>query len=91
MNRAETIDAVAEKANQTKAATKAVVDAFLETIADELAAGRSVDFVGFGSFKVKERAARTGHNPQTGKPVTIAAKRVPVFVAGKKLKDSTAG
>ncbi len=91
MNRAECIDALSEKTGQTKAATKAIVDAFLETISDELAAGRSVEFVGFGSFKTKERAARTGHNPQTGKPVAIAAKRVPVFVPGKKLKDSTAG
>jgi len=91
MNRAEFVDALAEKTGQTKAATKAVVDAFLETVSDELAAGRSVDFVGFGSFKTKERAARTSKNPQTGNPVAIPAKRVPVFAAGKKLKDSTAG
>lgn len=91
MNRAELVDALAEKTGQTKAVSKAFVDAFLEIVSDELAAARSVELVGFGSFKTKDRAARTGKNPQTGNPVAIPAKRVPVFVAGKKLKDSTAG
>ncbi len=85
MNKSEFIDAVAKKANGTKIATEVVVNAALETITEALAKGDSVQFVGFGTFGVTERKARTGRNPQTGKEIKIAAKKVVRFKAGAAL------
>lgn len=88
MNKSELIDAVAESADLPKAAAARAIDAMTESITGALKAGDSVALVGFGSFNVKDRAARTGRNPQTGAPIQIAAARVPSFKAGKALKDS---
>ncbi len=84
------INSVAEKADLTKKQATAAVDAVLGTIQDALAAGDSVGLIGFGSFEVKERAAREGRNPQTGAKIQIPAKKVPSFKAGKQLKDAVA-
>lgn len=88
MNKAELISAIASNADVSEAAAKRALDATLTAVAAELMAGGSVQLTGFGSFSVNERSARTGRNPQTGKPIEIAASRVPVFKAGKTLKDS---
>ena len=85
MNKTELIDAVAEKANASKAAAGAIVSAALEAITEAVAKGDSVQFIGFGTFSVQERAARTGRNPQTGKEMKIAAKKVVRFKAGAAL------
>lgn len=88
MNKAELIDAVAESADLPKASATRAVDAVLDTITAALNAGDTVALVGFGSFGVKARAARVGRNPQTGAAIDIKASNVPVFKAGKALKDS---
>jgi DNA-binding protein HU-beta len=88
VNKSELIDAVAESADLSKAAAARAVDAMTESITGALKSGDSVALVGFGSFNVKDRAARTGRNPQTGAPIQIAAAKVPSFKAGKALKDS---
>lgn len=88
MNKAELIDAVAESADLPKAAATRAVDALVDSISSALKAGDTVSLVGFGAFSVKERAARTGRNPQTGAAIDIKASRMPVFKAGKALKDS---
>lgn len=85
MNKTELIDAVAAKANASKAATAAVVGAAIEAITEAIAKGESVQFIGFGTFSVQERKARTGRNPQTGKEMKIAAKKVVRFKAGAAL------
>jgi DNA-binding protein HU-beta len=85
MNKTELIDAVAEKANASKAAAGAVIAAALEAITEAVAKGESVQFIGFGTFSVQERAARTGRNPHTGKEMKIAAKKVVRFKAGAAL------
>jgi nucleoid DNA-binding protein len=85
MNKSELIDAIATKANASKAATAVVLNATLEAIAEALANGDSVQLIGFGTFSVGERAARTGRNPQTGKEMKIAAKKVARFKAGAAL------
>jgi DNA-binding protein HU-beta len=72
----------------TKKQSAAAVDAMISAIKKALAKGDKVSLVGFGSFSVKKRAAREGRNPRTGKPLKIPAKKVPVFKAGKALKDS---
>ena len=90
MNKAELISAAAEKAGVSKKETEAVVSAVLDTISEALASGEKVQLVGFGSFEVKKRAARIGRNPQTKEPVEIPASVVPVFKAGKALKDAVA-
>ena len=72
----------------TKKEAAAAIDAVFDVVKDALAAGDKVSLVGFGSFSVKKRAAREGRNPRTGKPLKIAAKKVPVFKAGKALKDA---
>lgn len=86
MNKSELIDVVAETADLPKAAAARAIDAVTEAITNSLKAGESVALVGFGSFNVKNRAARIGRNPQTGAPIQIAAARVPSFKAGKALK-----
>ena len=90
MNKTELIAAVAEKTGMSKKDTEAVVSATLCAITDALKAEGKVQLVGFGSFEVKTRAARTGLNPRTKEPVEIAATKVPVFKAGKALKDKVA-
>jgi DNA-binding protein HU-beta len=86
MNKRELIDAVADKANATKAAAEIVVTAALEAIAEAVARGESVQFVGFGSFSVAERKARMGRNPATGKALRIPARKVVRFKAGAALQ-----
>ena len=88
MNKAELIDAVAASADIPKAAAGRALDAIIESIEGALKNGDSVALVGFGTFSVKERAARTGRNPQTGAPIEIAAAKIPSFKAGKALKDA---
>lgn len=87
MNKPELIDAIASHANLTKADAGRALDALIKIIESTLRAGDSIALVGFGSFEVKERAERTGRNPQTGTAITIAAAKVPSFKAGKALKD----
>jgi DNA-binding protein HU-beta len=88
MNKAELVAAIAEKAEVSKKDAEASIKAFTEVIAEELKKGEKVTLVGFGTFEVSERAARTGRNPQTGAEMTIAASKAPKFKAGKALKDS---
>ena len=88
MNKSELIDAVAAAADLPKASASRAIDAMVDAIAAALKNGEQVVLVGFGTFSVKERAARTGRNPQTGKPIDISAAKIPAFKAGKGLKDS---
>ena len=87
MNKSELIEAVA-KVTCTKKEAAVAIDATLAAIQKALKKGDAVTLVGFGTFGVKKRKARTGRNPQTGKAIKIAAKKVPVFKAGKGLKDA---
>lgn len=87
MNKAELIASVAEKSELTKKDAEKAVTAILETIGDALAEGDKVQLVGFGTFEIRERAARKGRNPQTGEEIQIAAAKVPVFKAGKQLRE----
>lgn len=91
MNKSELIDAIAAASDLSKAAAGRALDAMTDTITDALKDGDQVVLVGFGAFTVKERAARTGRNPQTGEPIEIAAAKVPSFKPGKALKDSVNG
>jgi DNA-binding protein HU-beta len=88
LNKAELIGSVAEKAGMPKKDAEKAVNAVFASIEEALAKGDKVQLVGFGTFEVRERAARTGRNPQTGEEIQIAASRVPAFRAGKALKDS---
>jgi DNA-binding protein HU-beta len=88
MNKAQLIDAIAAEANLTKADAKRALDAFVNTTTKALKKGDRVALVGFGSFAVSKRNARTGRNPQTGKPITIAAKKVVKFKAGADLSGA---
>ena len=90
MNKSELIDAIAQKGGLTKVDAGKALDATLEAISDALKGGDVVTLVGFGSFSVKERAARTGRNPKTGEELQIPASKVPSFKAGKGLKDTVA-
>ncbi len=90
MNKTELVAAVAEKANLSKKDADAAVAAVVASIEDALKAGEKVQLVGFGTFEVRERSARQGRNPQTGKTVEIPASKVPAFKAGKALKDAIA-
>lgn len=87
MNKSELIDAVAKSASLSKAAAARAMGALFDTIAKGLKSGDVITLVGFGTFKVSARAARKGRNPQTGKEIMIKATKVPVFRAGKSLKD----
>ena len=87
MNKAELIAAIAAKTGDTKKATEASVNAFVEAVTDSLVKGDKVQLVGFGSFEVRKRAARKGRNPQTKEEIKIPASKAPVFKAGKVLKD----
>jgi DNA-binding protein HU-beta len=88
MNKAELIANVAEKAELTKKDAEKAVGALLASIEEALAKGDKVQLVGFGTFEIRERAARKGRNPQTGEEINIAAARVPVFKAGKALRET---
>ncbi|MFY9150788.1 MAG: HU family DNA-binding protein [Prolixibacteraceae bacterium] len=88
MNKAQLIDAIAEKANLTKADAKKALDAFVDATSDALKNGDRVALIGFGSFSVASRSARTGRNPQTGKTIEIAEKKVVKFKPGAELADT---
>ena len=88
VNKTQLIDKIAANADITKAAAGSVVDAMVASITESLQKGDDVALVGFGTFTVRDRAARTGRNPQTGKEIQIAAAKVPAFRAGKGLKDA---
>jgi DNA-binding protein HU-beta len=88
MNKAELIDAVATKSDLTKQDSKKAVDALFETISNTLAKEEKIQLLGFGTFEVRERAERTGRNPQTGEEMTIPASKVPAFKPGKELKEA---
>ena len=88
MNKTELVDAIAAAADITKAQAGRALDAVLESVTETLKKGEKVTLIGFGTFETRERAARTGRNPQTGKEIQIAASTTPAFKAGKKLKDA---
>ncbi|ROR31998.1 HU family DNA-binding protein [Inmirania thermothiophila] len=88
MNKSELIDRIAEGADISKAAAARALDAMVQAVTEALARGEQVSLVGFGTFTVRQRAAREGRNPKTGETITIAASRVPAFKAGKALKDA---
>lgn len=88
MTKAELVTAVAEKAELTKKDTEKAIAGVIETITETLAKGESIQLVGFGTFEVRDRAARTGINPRTKKKIQIAATKVPAFKAGRALKDA---
>lgn len=88
MNKSELIDAVAEHSGLSKTDTTKAINSFVETVTDAMQRGDDVVLVGFGTFSVKDRAARTGRNPKTGETLQIAASKVPGFKAGKGLKDA---
>ena len=88
MNKAQLVDAVAEAADISKASAARAVEAMTQAISDGLKNGDTVSIAGFGNFSVRDRAARTARNPRTGETVNVAASRLPVFKAGKALKDA---
>ena len=88
MNKSELIESIAASADIPKAAAGRALDAMVDNVTGALQKGDQVVLVGFGTFSVKERAARTGRNPQTGDEIQIAAAKVPNFKAGKALKDA---
>ena len=87
MNKTELVEAIASECNLTKKDAQAALEAFVAAVTDELKRGGKVQLVGFGTFEVSERAARTGRNPQTGEEMEIKASKAPKFKAGKALKD----
>ncbi len=90
MKKAELVTMVAEKAGLTKKDAEKAIAAVIDSITDTLAKGEKIQFVGFGTFEVRERAAREGINPQTKKKIKIPATKVPAFKAGSALKDAVA-
>ena len=88
MNKGELVDAIAKEAGLTKADAGNALNAFIGNVSKSLKKGDSVQLIGFGTFSVSKRAARTGRNPQTGKEIKIAAKKVAKFKAGKALADT---
>lgn len=90
MNKEELVTEVAKEANLTKSAAEQALNAALQTITNALSKGDKVTLVGFGTFEVRERAARDGRNPKTGEALKIEAKRVPTWSAGKGIKDAVA-
>ncbi len=88
MNKTDLVAAIADKAGLTKKDAESVVNAFTDTITKELKKGGKVSLVGFGTFEVTKRSARTGRNPQTGETMKIAASKAPRFKAGKAFKDA---
>ena len=88
MNKAELIDAVSAKSGLTKAATDRAIKALIDTVSETLAKGDQIALVGFGTFLVRERQARSGRNPRTGETISIESAKIPAFKAGKALKDA---
>lgn len=88
MNKQELIDAIAAESNLSKKASKDALEAFVKTLSEALKKGENIGLTDFGSFSVTNRSARTGRNPQTGKPLDIAAKKVVKFRVGKALADN---
>lgn len=88
MNKSELVAAIAEKAELSKKDAEKAVKAFTDTVAEQLKAGEKIQLVGFGTFEVAERAARTGKNPQTKEEIQIPASKAPKFKAGRALKDT---
>jgi len=88
MNKSQLINAIAEESGLTKADAGRALDATLSSISTALKGGDSISLIGFGTFSVKARSARTGRNPQTGAAIQIKASKIPSFKAGKTLKDS---
>ena len=91
MTKAELLAAVAAKSELSKKDTEKAISAVISTISETLAKGESIQLVGFGTFEVRERAARDGINPRTKKKIKIAATKVPAFKAGRGLKDAVTG
>ncbi len=88
MNKSELIDAIADAADISKASAGRALDGMIGAITDAMKKGDQVSLIGFGTFSVKERAARTGRNPLTGEAIQIKASKIPSFKAGKALKDA---
>ncbi|EGN76336.1 DNA-binding protein HU-beta [Aliidiomarina shirensis] len=88
MNKSQLIDKIAADAELSKAAAGRALDSFISTVTEALKSDDQVALVGFGTFTVRERSARTGRNPQTGQTIQISAAKVPAFKAGKALKDA---
>ncbi len=88
MNKTELVAAIAEKTELSKKDAEKALKAFTDVVAEELKKGEKIQLVGFGTFEVSERSARTGRNPMTGATIEIAASKTPKFKAGKALKDS---
>lgn len=88
MNKGEFVDAVAAQGDMSKSDAATAVDAVLDAVTEAMRKGEQVTLVGFGTFLVRKREARTGRNPRTGEPLQIAASNVPSFKAGKALKDA---
>ncbi|WP_039765984.1 MULTISPECIES: HU family DNA-binding protein [unclassified Caldicellulosiruptor] len=90
MNKTDLVSAMAEKSGLTKKDAEKALNAFVDAVTEALSKGEKVQLVGFGSFEVRERAERVGRNPQTQEEIKIPATKVPVFKAGKMLKDAVA-
>ena len=90
MTKQELVDIIATKTQTTKKIAADCLDAFMETLMESLKKGEFVRLIGFGTFKVRAKAARVGRNPQTGKPISIPAKIVPVFRPGTRMKEAAA-
>lgn len=88
MNKTELVEFIATQADLSKAKAAEAVDAFVEAVTTSLKKGKDVTLVGFGTFTISKRAARTGRNPQTGTTIKIAASKAPKFRPGKSLKDA---
>ncbi|MEN9434935.1 MAG: hypothetical protein RLZZ422_2524 [Pseudomonadota bacterium] len=88
MNKSELIDAIAEKSKLTKAEADRAYKALVATVSEELAKGGQISLIGFGTFLVRERQARSGRNPKTKETIEIPASKIPAFKAGKALKDA---
>ncbi len=88
MNKSELVAAMAESADISKAAAEKALTGFMDAVTDTLQKGEKISLIGFGTFSISARSARTGRNPQTGKEIKIAARNVAKFKAGKKLADA---
>lgn len=88
MNKSQLVDKISESADLSKAAAGRALDSFIEAVGEALQSGDQVSLVGFGTFLLRERASRSGRNPQTGQTIEIAAAKIPAFKAGKALKDA---
>ncbi len=91
VNKSQLIEKIAAGADISKAAAGRALDSFIDAVTEELKSGEQVALVGFGTFSVRDRAARAGRNPQTGATIQIAAAKIPAFKAGKALKDACNG